>query len=258
MAIKSNASKVPPKSMEYKLPSGGLLYEKSDDAEDFPDKVTVHPFDFVTESILLSNMTSTDKSLRILEAVADFPKGFDARNLLVADEYVILAIARALTYGETYKFATICPNPSCSHEEAHNMLIPDELPIKVWSKKDVSNLHVQLPNIKDRVDLRFLTVGDEVIIQKQAEQRESLREGFDVKYLRKMAMHIRAVNNEEIADYSEAEEYLRNNVKGADMVAFKEAILEKSCGIIPNWDIECDKCGKQYISSIPIVRHFFR
>jgi len=244
--------------MEYKLPSGGYLYAGEDEGKPFPPQITVHPFDFVTESILLSNMTSIDKSLRILETVSDFPEGFDIRNLLVADEFVILAIARALTYGETYKFSTICPNPRCGYEEAHNMVIPNELPIKVWSSDDVAELFVKLPSIKDRIDLRFLTVGDEDTIQKQSEQREVLREGFDVKYLRKMAMHIKAVNNDEVGDFAEAEEYLKNHVKGEDMVAFKEAIVEKSCGITPHWDISCDKCGKHYVSTIPIMRQFFR
>ena len=35
-------------------------------------------------------------------------------DLLIADEFAILAIARAQTYGETYQFRSQCPN--CAHQ----------------------------------------------------------------------------------------------------------------------------------------------
>ena len=255
MAIKSNSEKVPAAKLELKLPSAGITY-----GIDFPDTVTVKPFSLRTEATLAGNMTALEKMNAITMAVASFGDAkFNAAELLMADQYFILAVARALTYGENYEFTTKCP--ACDKLERVSLKVPDNLPIRVWDKAKPPVLKVKLPHTKDLVEFRYATVTDEQQVEAYSKSlRTAGGEGpavDDMVYIRSKSKQLVSVNGGKPEDISEADGYV-SSISGADMAALQDAISENQPGIQYLWRVMCDKCGHKYDHFVPIAQDFFR
>jgi len=253
--IKTNLDNLPIRSMEYKLPSAGIPYGAD-------PTVTIKPYTFATESILIGNMTSHEKMKRVTAKVVEFPANtVQVGQLLIADQYLILAIARALTYGESYRFKVTCP--MCEYTSREEVKIPENLPVKVWSADRKYPLETNLPVCKDRVALRYLTVDDDGELDKyaralQAKQNKSLSEvEGDETHMRRMAMHLVSVNGDKPDSILEAENYV-SRLFGPDMDAYKQLLIENVCGINYEWVVACNKCQHQYDIRFPIADDFFR
>lgn len=271
MAIKSNLDQIPVRKMEFKLPSAGIPYLSK--CPDFPETIEIRPFSLETEAILVSNKTGNEKMARITERVVTLPQPLTVNDLLVADQFVILAIARALTYGETYKFHVTCP--ACRHREEVNVQIPEQLPVKVWERTKVVGegdkassspflypIEITLPTCKDRVGVQFLTVGadgsmDRFEKQLHAASRGSNQDAAQAAYLRRLAHSVVSVNGGAPEHVEEAVEYVKR-LQGPDMAAFKKAVDDNACGIDYDWPISCDACQHIYSASFPIASDFFR
>ena len=247
---------VPAVEMEYKLPSAGLPYLRQ--CPQFPETVKIRPYTLETEGYLMGNGTMHDKMAFVTGKVAALP-GIDAGDLYLADQFMILAIARALTYGETYSFRSQCP--SCGYVETANIRVPEALPVKVWSRTAPPKLEVRLP-CGDTVGLKFMTVAEDGAVNKYVREMLSRSAGAGaseapIGYMRRMAYHLASVNGDVPRTIAEADQYVVRLV-GSDMIAYQDAIDEQGCGIQYDWWITCDKCQFVYERSIPIVGDFFR
>lgn len=242
-------------SMEYKLPSAGIPYLAK--YPDFPETVVIKPFSMATEAYLMGNATAVDKMQYITSAVAKFPNGFDLNDLLVSDEYLILAIARALTYGEKYSFRCQCP--SCGYSSIEDVIVPDNLPVKVWSRDTPPKCEILLPVSKDMIEVKWLTIKDDREISKFIKQTESIGASGNVNngWVRRTAYHLKSVNGGEPDNMMDAEAYMKR-LPGPDVVAFNDLIEQNGCGIKYDWWIKCDKCSFLYDRSVPITSDFFR
>lgn len=254
--MRTNLDQVPVKSMEFILPSGGLPYVGKTEVP-FQTAV-VKPYTFDTESILIGNLTGHEKMRQITSKVVDLPPGLTVDDLLISDQFVILAIARALTYGESYKFKAICPK--CAYNESITVAIPDQLPVKKWLPETVLPFETVLPVSKDRVAIKYLTVREDGLID--AFERKASKESKDfddsgASYTRRMAHHLVSVNTDKPQSIDEAEKYIRR-LFGEDMAAYKELIQDNTCGILYEWKVCCDKCKHDYGVTFPIASDFFR
>jgi len=267
MAIKSNldTGTISSHTREFRLPSGGILYRTKH--RDFPETVIVEPFSYSIEGIMATNLHFYAKLQMVAERVTkNFPVKFDFSNLLTADLVVILTLARGLTYGEVYHFSSTCP--SCDALEKHSVKIPDELPVKNWNYKNVAELMaasvIDLPHIRDKVALRFLTLAEEkemtestAAVRKQMSEEAAATGGYgDLKILR-VAKRIDAVNGGKPDSISEAIAYVKR-INGPDMVALDEGMNAAECGIDFAYDIQCPKCHHQYRHRVPMAMDFFR
>ncbi len=267
MAIKSNLDNntVSPFTREFRLPSGGLLYRAKH--KSFPETVIVEPFSFTVEGIMATNLHFYKKLQMVAErVVTNFPKNFNFAELLTADLIVILTLARGITYGETYRFTSTCP--ACKTPEKHTIKIPDELPVKNWEYKDTAALMsasvVDLPRIKDRIGLRFLTLNEEQELltstnatKKQMSEEAAAEGSFgDIKILR-VARRIDTVNGTKPDNVAEAVAYVKR-INGPDMVALDEALNAAECGLDFTYEIECAGCAAHYFHSVPLAMDFFR
>ena len=205
----------------------------------------------------MGNATASDKMQYITSMVANFPIGFNTDDLLVNDEYLILAIARALTYGEKYSFRCQCP--SCGYSSVEEIVIPDSLPVRVWDRESHPSCDIILPVSKDTIELKWLTIKDDREIAKFVKRVESTNSAnpVNVGWIRRMAYHVKSINGGEPDQISDVEEYLKR-LPGPDMVNFVDAIEEKGCGIKYEWWLSCDKCSFLYDRSVPITSDFFR
>lgn len=280
MALESNLNsmKIPAREQVHKLPSGCYTYGDS-----LPKELAIKPYSFVTEGYLISNRKWHDKMKAILEKVTVFPEGFDLDQLLVADAYFIFACARALTYGEHYTFTTKCP--ACGHEEKHTFSVPEELPVHIWfngedpikpkkgsdvnatenvskrggSMVDDKFFTVELPYIKDAVQLQFPTLGGERLLGERFAtlEKSGATNVTEEQEIARIASHIHSVNGGMPDTPFEAEDYVKA-IEGVDMVALADAITEKECGISFTGEIECENCGHIYPNELPLRADFFR
>ncbi len=256
MPIQSNADKVPVKSMEVLLPSCGLLYPDS-----FPSPLLVKAFGFSSEDILLQPGNPLRKLASVVDSVVSFPVGFESTQLIAGDLYVIIACARALTYGEDYRFREICPN--CSHPEIISIKVPDALPVKNWSEyatlEDLEkDMALILPVIKDNVMLRWPTIQQEIEADDfKRKAKAAGKEEFDSATVVGVANRIATVNGGSPDSLAEAVSYIRN-LRGQDKVALEQKIEDLSPGITLAWTLACDSCNHQWDAKIPLSSDFFR
>lgn len=259
MALKSNlAQRVPPTLEEFKLPSAGIPYLAK--YPKFPETVKIAPYSAMTEAVLTTSLSATDKMAEITRRVAtNIPQGFDINSLLVTDQFFIIAVARALTYGEVYKFPAPCP--ACDYNYIAQVKVPAEIPTVIWDRAKPPHPEVTLPVIKDLVSLKFLTVGEDNEINRF--QRDLVaKKSSDVAaeeqaYIRRLASHIDAVGGGRPDNIGEADDFIRN-LSGADIVELQNAIRTQASGIKFEWTVSCDRCGHLYEKSIPIAADFFR
>lgn len=271
MKLKTNLDKISPKVAEYKLPSGGLFYtlEKKDaeGSDKFPNTIKIKPYGFEMEAILVTNLPSTTKMVEIIKSVAELPNGFDPQDLFVSDQHMILAIARALTYGEKYNFSSTCPE--CGYVEKHSLTVPDEVPCKMWVEEEkkndpslvpISRFTFRLPVCQDTVEIKYLTIRDNEKANSYAEAKKEIVRSHDAGYIRRVTMHIKSINGETVGqnDLDLVERDFIMKLRGHDFAELKRQIDANSCGIIQNWDIACNKCGHKYSAYIPILNNFFR
>lgn len=277
----TNLDKIAPTVSEYRLPSQGLAYGGS-----FPSTIKIKPYSFVTESILVTNLSSTEKIVAILKAVAEFPEDFDPYDTLIPDQYMILAIARALTYSEKYIFDATCTY--CGTKETVKLAVPDEIPCKFWvsdpvektpSKKsnyptesesilqpgeiNIKDLQFRLPVCKDTVTIRPLSLRDNESSMKYADEAKKLKSAVrSPLFMRQHAMRVKSLNGVDVSpeDYKYIEEQWLPRLIGQDLAMFRERIDALEPGIVTTWNMVCpnQSCGRAYDAFIPIIGNFFR
>lgn len=266
MALKSNWDQgaVSALTREFVLPSGGLLYPQP-----FPSTVIITPYSYRTEGILGTNLTYYHKLSRICQCVvSNFPASFEAQGLLLADALAIIAIARGLTYGESYTFSAECPE--CDHLEKVAVKVPEEIPIKNWnftSKDELVKalMKFKLPHCKDVLELRPLTLQDEheiyeAVRRKAAKMSDEARavSGAGNQGAIRMARRIVSVNGGTPSDLDEAVAYVKTAIVGPDMIALEDHVEDMDCGIKFRWDMICEACGASYEAAMPLMMEFFR
>lgn len=250
--------------MEYRLPSGGLFYPAEQKT------IKIKSFSYNTEEVLLSNFSGPEKVDKIVSLVTDLPEGFSPSDLVTGDQLFILAVARALTYNETYDFSSSC---ACGKTEKHSLKVPDQLPVKLWTKNDeevgdafinIKSFRFQLPASKDTIEIRYPTMAETAALTKWAESRKAHKLSGpkdDPTAMRRVCLHIKSINGTAIesSDYEDVEKWLKDpKFSGADFVTLRSKMEDNDCGITQKWTINCDSCGAVYVTTIPINYNFFR
>ena len=261
MAITTNIDTMTVHCGRFKLPSCGILYRSK--GREFPEELEISAFGFEVEDILLQPDTGLRKLIRVVQhVVKNFPPGFDPETIIPGDLYVIIAVARALTYGENYRFKPSCPE--CGHPEVITIKVPDELPIKDWSRyaaeaELVRDLTITLPGVKDNVVLSPPpSVKEELSLEQFKRKSRAAGGGSDVDgRVYAIASRIASVNGGVPDALPEAIAYVRR-LRGPDMLAIGDAIEASDCGIDLSWTILCDKCQHSYETAIPLNLDFFR
>lgn len=270
MALASNFGKKqasPVREEEYALPSAGIPYLGA--FPDMPKNVVIKPYSFQTESILISNLSAYDKFIKMLpKVVTNFPAEFKWGEMLLDDMIFVFVCARALTYGETFSFTAVCP--SCSHNEKLDMHIPADAPTIRWVRPgekaspkkgiflaDDKFFNIFLPNLKDEVRIKFLTLAEDNKLTQNKSRMSQTIKSDDSSFLRRLAMNVVSVNGGEPDSPKEVMDYLMN-LQGEDMVVFKDELEAKSPGFMDRLPIECEKCNHQYSVVPGFTSNFFR
>ena len=242
--------------MQVALPSRGLLYPA-----DFPSLLTINAFGFSIEDILLQPGNPLKKLAGIVDSVAKWECDFNGTQLIVGDLYVIIACARALTYGENYRFKEICPN--CSHPEIISIKVPERLPVKDWSEfataEDLlKSMTILLPDTKDNIQLRCPTIAQEIEADDfQRKAKAAGKTDMESRTVISVANKIETVNGGAPDNLAEAVGYIRG-LRGPDKVELEAKVEEIQPGISLAWTLLCDSCSHQWDVKIPLSGDFFR
>lgn len=267
MPIKTNLDKLESAyTREYKLPSCGLPYR--DRFPDFPETVVISPYSYQTEAILSTNLAYTSKLATIAGAVVqNFPPEFDPMDLLTGDLIVIVAVARGLTYGETLKYAALCPK--CGHREFITVKVPEELTHHTWAgfksmQEVLQKAQILLPKCKDKLAFRFLSIREEQqlletvsVTKKQVSESAQTKNAVANEEVMKIAHRLISVNQGAPDNVTEAANYVAR-IRGVDMVHLNKTLDELEPGINLTHLVGCEKCSHQYEATAPVMTHFFR
>lgn len=254
MPIKTNLVELAPARERFKktvtLLSSGY-YAKSA----FPNgDITVYPWDNLIDDWMMENARKypgTEMMWQLAARLADL-KGVALDDMLSGDIGTILLVARSLRHRNRLKYTPVCSNCGSTNKE-ESIEVPGELEKLGEKPADYSGSTViVLPEVKDEVAIRPLTVRDERAIAK-----------FDDPTLRiskrtlRICTHIVNVGGgtgplKELVQYYEA-------LAPLDQTFLEEEADKINPQLSPIVKHQCDACSRNFTMVLPIDQpEFFR
>lgn len=255
MAIVTNLTSLKPRREAYKkeitLVSGGYYNQKA-----FPGgKIMVYPWDSTIDSWFLTRLRQNkDVALwEVVEKVTDIGSlGVKYQSMPLGDIMTVLMVARSIRSNCVINYTATCPN--CNHVLADKITVPNEL-TKIGEKKpDYPGFEaVTLPESKDVVVIKVLTVGDEIMVSERDPERK--KEIPDSEAL--VLASIISVGGGKPDTIQEAMTWLQAlSPKDAEYLTRQRALISPQLDTAIK--INCDGCGKEYEHILDIQRDFFR
>jgi hypothetical protein len=254
MAIRTNLKSLTPRREAYKreitLVSGGFYNPQA-----FPGgKVTVYPWDSTIDAWFQERLRQAKREYalwEVTEKVANL-NGAKFRDMPVGDILTILMVSRAILSDCVVSYNAVCPE--CQMNHADSVAIPDEL-VPVGKKgADFTGVDsVTLPDSNDVVELRVLTVGDEMAIAERSQDDRAVIPDSLATILFSIATvgGGRPDNKEEaIAWY--------NALSPKDAERLRAKRIENTPQLDPDLTIKCDRCGHVFTYRLELQRDFFR
>lgn len=254
MAIVTNLKSLTPRREAFKrevtLVSNGFYNPKA-----FPGgKVTVYPWDSAINDWFQTRLRQPKREYALWEAiekVADL-NGAKYREMPVGDIMTILMVSWAIRSACIIEYTAICPN--CQHATKDKINIPTEL-VKVGEKAPgyPGYDEVTLPDSKDVVRLRVLTVNDEMIIAERSEEEKKAMSDSEAQVL----VPIVSVGGGTPDSKDELAVWFRAlSPKDASFLTRQRAALAPQ--LDPDIAILCDGCQQEFKHTLDLQRDFFR
>lgn len=242
-------------TQEFILPSRGLLNPE------IPEGKIVQRCMMVSDQKFLASSTTSNKDTEILNRTVISPEGFDVGKLSIADTLFLMFKLRILSYGDDYKYRTICPE--CGNKITVEINLAELESIDL-SEDYEKKLKVKLPRKGDTVTVRLVTnsisdnVGKEI---KRARQKNSDINEFTII----LSSQISSITlqkpdedgNREITDVLDIRDYVET-LTDLDATAIEAAINSVRYGIVPTIHKECPECHSETELDIMFDRDFFR
>ena len=108
---------------EVELPSGGYLYQESDDEDIKKGIVRLRPMSLADEEIIANQSYVKNGTVFVHLLNSCMLNNFDARNFIPYDVFYLIYTLRQITYGEDYDFEVTCPE--CEKKFDFKMKISD-------------------------------------------------------------------------------------------------------------------------------------
>jgi hypothetical protein len=254
MAIHTNLKSLAPRREQYKrnvrLVSGAFYDRKA-----FPTgEITVYPWDSVLDAWLTERCRQPKREMALWDATAKVCdlKGCDVGKLLVSDAWTILMVSKSIRNNCVVEYTAVCPN--CNTEHSESVRVPDELEVSAKKELDFSGTElITLPETKDAVKVKFLTIADEISISERSpELRNEMSDHLAHVLLPIIEIGGGAVENrQEILTW-----YNALSPKDADYLDRQQGSLYPHL----NTDLPhvCDSCGRKFIYSLDLNTDFFR
>lgn len=217
-------------------------------------KITVFPWDNEIDELLMQKQRTTLLDNVLWELIPKLCNlnGLDVNEMLIGDANTVLLVSRALLKDCVVEFSTVCPG--CKNPDNSQIKVPDELGRVGEKTPDYGTYDdITLPDSKDLVGLRPLTIGDAIQI------RDPKRENRDVvsdeqMYLLAPIVHIGHGRPDQINEVLAWHRAL--SPRDVTYLGTQSSLL------FPHLDTEiqlqCEKCGRQYKHDLNLDVQFFR
>ena len=256
MPIKTNLPSLKPRRQTFRkeitLPSRGFTNPTA-----WPDgKLIVYPWDATVDDYLLDNARKSSRNdifYGLLGKVCDL-NGGKVDEFIATEVIAVLLVARALSVTGTGQVQYRSACPACRAESTENIHIPEELAVVGEKKSDYPGYDdIVLPDCKDVVRVRPLTIGDERII---IDRSQEIRSKVSDRKLRAL-MAVVTVNESRPDSLEEMVQYY--DALSPSDVRFLE---EEENRLSPQLDTviphQCDACGHKYKQALNFDVEFFR
>jgi hypothetical protein len=217
--------------LPIQLPSKCISYGVS------PETITVRPYTG-SDEITLSQINPVNVESKYLQILRDIVKGIDVTKLTLGDRLYIILWEYINSYSEYMKVRTVCTH--CL-ESIEPMVDLRKLEVITLPDNFQQPYHVMLPS-GGSVDMRLLTVGDQIEIEKFPNAGES--------YLFKWARSI--VSEKSVVEVM----YDLTKFSGKDMATIRSWHEKMYHGPEMLTKFQCPKCGNEEEVEVPFRLNF--
>jgi hypothetical protein len=232
------------------LPSKGIFYPKDHPLhnQEFVEikHMTAKEEDILTSTSLITKGVVLDHLIQSLL----LDKNINARTLFTGDRNAILVNARMNAYGSDYKASSICSECSTFTETTFDLST-------MKSKEDSldeESLRFILPKTEFPVTIRFLTVHEEGLLEKEVEKKTKM--GFPdsslTTFLKFIVTSVDGVNASDgfISQFLE-------NMPTVDAKFIKKQYVDSKPDVDFSQEVECKSCSHTERREMPISADFF-
>ncbi|MEM3063591.1 MAG: hypothetical protein QW303_08645, partial [Nitrososphaerota archaeon] len=222
---------------EVQLPSRGKLYQGK--LGELQGKILVYPVTLRTQKSLLVDNPRDFKLSILLDSCTNLKElGFDYKDLLVADEYFLFLVIRALTFGATVETFIQCVQCNNLSPVSINL---DKIDVKTWDNMDITEpFTIILDNIN--ISMRFLKVQDQDVLLNVFLNMKTPDVGqvFDTMLL-SLAKRLVSVDGQPKTE-QEAYEFF-SNIPIPMITQIDQELENKACGPDIMYKFNCSKCN---------------
>lgn len=180
----------------------------------------------------------------------------DPNELLSSDQFYLMLVLRANSYGTEYELTVTCPNEKCGHVTPRVFNIPDDLKVTYYDGAEVEPFNVTLPVSKAKVEFRLMRVKDEADILNYRKQSKSSSPLEDPTYVYRSVKFITSINGKDMPLIDKMRWFEDLSVR--DTSALRDAMDDVASGVNSTLTTECASCKKTFEFDMPFTASFFR
>ena len=239
----------------YTLPSKGLVYKPEDN---IPASITLRRMTTKEDKIRMRNASEEEIRKEILQAcITD--SGIRAGKLCLEDANFLMFRLRSLSLlDDTYKIQCHCK--SCDTDFINEIEL-SKIHVNYLNKKDLDNMHIELPISKSKIDLKYPNLDDMMMVNNKVKEyfaNNPTADRGETIYTISAIVYIDKVNGQKLL-YEE----LENWIETLDIIDNRElrriiSIIDDKIGIDTIIETQCPKCSNKIIHGIPLVTELFK
>ena len=238
---------------EVILPSRGLLNPE------IPEGKVVQRCMLVKDQKFLSGgaQKAADALNEVIKRTIVSPENIDLMDLTVTDTMFLLFKLRQLSYGDTYKFYTRCPECGKKIQVSIDL---SELGVTTLEENYKEKLIVKLPRRGDTVYVKLMTNRDTADADKEIRKRRKKNPNDDSAYTLRLVYAIEKVEMTDgttITHPLDIEKYV-DALTDYDAAAIAYARDLTSFGLDTSVEEKCPECGEDIEVGLNFSGDFFR
>ena len=241
-------------TQEVVLPSRGLLNPE------IPEGKIVQRCMLVKDQKFLAGgaQKASDALNEIIRRTIVSPEGVDLQDLTITDTMFLLFKLRQLSYGDTYKFYTRCPE--CGKRIQLSVDL-SQLEVTTLDEDYESKLTVVLPRRGDTVHVKILTNRDTAETDREIKRRRKRNPNDDSAYVLRIVAAISKIDLKDegrsITHPIDIEKYVES-LTDYDAAAITHARDLTSFGLDTVVEEKCPECGEIIEVGLNFSGEFFR
>ena len=238
---------------QYTLPSLGKIYGR-----EFDPIVTLRSMTTADEMRRLNPTERPCKAMaEIIDSCIEQSLPISSYDMCLGDYQYLLHRLRVVTYGAKYPVVTVCPYCGVSSKQDLNL---EDLPVLQYTDNVLNLMEFDLPKTGKHSKLRFQTprMLDEVALQAK-ELRKKQGDAFvDPTLSLTVESMIDTVDGHK-PDLIKLSQWVSSlPMMDTNIILQRAEKLNSSIGVSRELDIECDACGLDYKTQMPMNAEFFR